>query len=501
MPLTPIDVLIQHLVKKDIKLWEALKSLSDHLLKVGVIKEEQIDPTFVATLSEFILKVNSLQVNLPDFVDGDYISWLVTGPQIKPVITLNFNPTPDLSFGTGAIIGGVISTSLGTGNKSFYGSTSAAPPGLLTKAGILPYAAFAGKVHVNLEAIESAGALSHIGLDKNGMYGSIGTPEGFNTFDLLAAGAYGDLISYLRYVAGDDLRLHTLKIGTVTSSYSSWSAELLGYNNEGILGATLNAVTVSAGATTYIPIYGHSTTTQESSKFVIPLACTISRLWIKTSTNQPGTGALTVTIEKNGVATAVTKVIPLSSVAGIYADLVNSVAFSVGDTINFLLSNAAGTTSAAIDCIMFQYIPTSGSGRIIGGTHPGSIARNAGNISYSMPFSRFADQDTIRAETTKRSIFPRAGTISNLWTYVDIGTPGNAASTMELQLMVNGVNSFPTLTFVAPVGPVGGAKGAGVDGVTVTGTRNVVAGDVFDMRFEVLIATPGIFTSWSAVIE
>lgn len=393
------------------------------------------------------------------------------------------------AFGKGAIIGGILNSSLGS-NAAAYGSTTA--PGVLASTPfIVPHALYAGKLHVNLSATETAGALSFIGFNKNEVYTTEGPLYGFTIPGLSPAGVYGDLVNFLRCERGNNLRFLAERRGAITSTYSAWSCEVRGDNNEGILGVTTNGYSTPLSSTVYLPVFGSSGETMGRSQFVVPLGCTFKNLWIKTGTAQSGTGSLVITVFKNGVATALTKTIAASSAIGIYTDLTNTVTFSAKDTITFQLTNNATAGAATILCIMLTYIPTSGKGRIIGGGSLG-VARNAGKTSYSMPFVGWAGDGSIEPESMKRSIFPRAGVVSDLYAYVDPATPGTAPSSMKLSLVVNGVAVNPTLTFN---GAGAGAIGPG------TGTESVVVKDTFDMGYEVLAATPGLQVSWSAVIE
>lgn len=105
-----------------------------------------------------------------------------------------------------------------------------------------------------------------------------------------------------------------------------------------------SATGLAAATTRYGNVAG--TTAESQNRVPVPVACTISDLYVRTTATMSATASLAVTITKNGVATAVTLVIAGGSVAGTYSSTMTSVAFTAGDGLNLQYTNA-GTTAAA----------------------------------------------------------------------------------------------------------------------------------------------------------
>jgi hypothetical protein len=116
------------------------------------------------------------------------------------------------------------------------------------------------------------------------------------------------------------------------------------------LQAILSSTTIPAATTQYATVGGGSATATENQRQTpIPRATTVRNLYFVTSAAQPGDGALTVTLRKNGVDTAVTLTVAAGAAAGTFSDLTHSVAFAAGDLLSIKLVNASpGTVSAAV---------------------------------------------------------------------------------------------------------------------------------------------------------
>ncbi len=116
-----------------------------------------------------------------------------------------------------------------------------------------------------------------------------------------------------------------------------------------IIGGTGNQ-NAPASTTAYCPIIGTSSfsTTEADRQMVMPYAGTIKNLYISTSSAQPASGTLILTIRKNGIGTSLTKTINASDPAGIYTDLTNSFTFNAGDLVSLQAVNNATGNSAKI---------------------------------------------------------------------------------------------------------------------------------------------------------
>jgi hypothetical protein len=114
--------------------------------------------------------------------------------------------------------------------------------------------------------------------------------------------------------------------------------------------AATSGNTVSANATTYMSQVSNTFNTTESARqMIVPVAGTLKRLYIKTSSAQPGGGALTLTLRKNGADTVVVVTIAASGAAGTYSNTADTVAVAAGDLVSIKAVNADGVNvSAAI---------------------------------------------------------------------------------------------------------------------------------------------------------
>ena len=129
------------------------------------------------------------------------------------------------------------------------------------------------------------------------------------------------------------------------SSATTWSAK--GYD---LSAQCANGITLTNGVTNYVaPFFGNSSNATESNRQIsVKVATTCSRLYIRTSSAQPGTGSLVVTVRKNGADTAITLTITAGGAAGTFTDLVNTVSFAAGDLLSIKIVNNASSTSATI---------------------------------------------------------------------------------------------------------------------------------------------------------
>jgi len=138
-----------------------------------------------------------------------------------------------------------------------------------------------------------------------------------------------------QYLRGD-LSLAT----TPTTSYSIL---------QGVIGAV-----VGASVTRYNSFDAQTMSTTELPRQVaIPFACTLDKFYVTTTTAQPASGTLVVTIRKNSADTALTVTIPISTGAGTnVADTTHSVSFAAGDLLSIsFVNNATGNScTMSVSC-------------------------------------------------------------------------------------------------------------------------------------------------------
>lgn len=117
----------------------------------------------------------------------------------------------------------------------------------------------------------------------------------------------------------------------------------------GILSAVYGGSSLTAGQTTYAAFENIAGSASENlRKLIIPIASTMSKFYTLTNSTQPATGALTFTIRKNSVDSALVITIAAGSGAGTYSNTANSVTFAAGDAMNIKFVNNASSASASV---------------------------------------------------------------------------------------------------------------------------------------------------------
>lgn len=106
-----------------------------------------------------------------------------------------------------------------------------------------------------------------------------------------------------------------------------------------------NATGLAAGVTRYGNVAG--TTAESQVRIPLPVACTISDMYVRTTATMNASASLAVTMFKNGSATALTLTIAGGSAAGIYSNTANSVTYAVGDGWNIEYKNVGSAAAAA----------------------------------------------------------------------------------------------------------------------------------------------------------
>ncbi len=123
---------------------------------------------------------------------------------------------------------------------------------------------------------------------------------------------------------------------------------------------------VNASTTTFGQLTGNNGGFQaETNKFYgISEDCTVERLFISTTTAQPATGNLVVTIrlanggDTSGTNTVLTVTIPAGSPAGVYSDTVNSFTMVAGQKLSLQFANAATSASATVSSTAVSLVGT-----------------------------------------------------------------------------------------------------------------------------------------------
>ena len=101
-------------------------------------------------------------------------------------------------------------------------------------------------------------------------------------------------------------------------------------------------------ATRYHSIAGTIGTSTTTFQIPLPTACNFSNFYFRIAAAQGATGTLVLTLQKNGVDSALTITIAAGSAAGNYTDNTNTVTFAAGDTWQLkIVNNATTSTSMA----------------------------------------------------------------------------------------------------------------------------------------------------------
>jgi hypothetical protein len=110
---------------------------------------------------------------------------------------------------------------------------------------------------------------------------------------------------------------------------------------------TFAGATVALSSTVFGTLTGGTFSGTENARVTImPQACTISRMYFSTSTAQPASGSLVLTLRKNNADTALVITIAAGSGANFFNDTTNSVSFTAGQYASIKFQNNATLISA-----------------------------------------------------------------------------------------------------------------------------------------------------------
>ncbi len=85
---------------------------------------------------------------------------------------------------------------------------------------------------------------------------------------------------------------------------------------------------------------------------LVPMAGTIRNFYFRTSTSQGGVDAMAVTVQINGVDTALTATVGTGVAAGTFSDTTNSATVVAGDHLTLTLNNGGGTSAAVQEVVV-----------------------------------------------------------------------------------------------------------------------------------------------------
>ena len=263
---------------------------------------------------------------------------------------------------------------------------------------------------------------------------------------------------------GEEIRFIQSIFGSSPPIVSGFAASVYGAAVQP-LGVGLTGL-IATGVTTYTNVGAVSEATTEGERgMVAPVDMTFRNLCVRTSTTQPGTGTLTITVRDTGAPTSLAVVIPVSGTAGTYCDTVNTAVYTQADWWSVELVNAAGTNSANVNYIGWEAVSLgSGASAIL--PFPVYDITVASTTEYSAMYA----QDNLNAtETNSLAPISRAGTIGNFFCYVETA----AAADQIITVRVNQGASVLTAT-----------QTGGVPGV-ITGTGSAAIGATDSIGLEI----------------
>ena len=143
--------------------------------------------------------------------------------------------------------------------------------------------------------------------------------------------------------------------GATGSNGTTGATGATGTNSYPMISGNLGGITVGAAVTRYNTFgSGSMVTTENTRQIAVTRACTLANFYVVTSSAQPASGALVITINKNGVATTIIVTIALSGAAGTYSDLTHTASFAAGDLLSISFVNAAATASATLVSVSIE---------------------------------------------------------------------------------------------------------------------------------------------------
>jgi len=252
------------------------------------------------------------------------------------------------------------------------------------------------------------------------------------------------------------------------STVAGYAAELRGSATQPFGASNLSVI--GGGNTEYSQLFNGNTTAPETNAgYAHTTAGTFSNLCVRTTTTQPGTGSLVITLRKNAGDTALVVTVPAGGVAGMYCDFTNSVGIAVGDWGTYQLVNNAATNSAIPEGITMLLTPTAPATAVIPFPNTALTSFAAGADRFIAPYTGGVDTTDI----AQWGPIPRAGTGSSFYCYVAAGFEA-ATNPTVMTVMVNGIASSMTATLGIGVAGVVAGSGSHVfsalDSVTVRGT-------------------------------
>lgn len=123
-----------------------------------------------------------------------------------------------------------------------------------------------------------------------------------------------------------------------------------------IIGQGLANTSVGASLTLFTSPFSGSAfvTTEPEAQFIMPIGGVLKNFYVATSTAQPASGSMTVTLRKNGAGTALAITLAASATSGVASNTTARVTVAAGDLVSVRFLNNATDPSAQVVSFSLQ---------------------------------------------------------------------------------------------------------------------------------------------------
>jgi len=293
------------------------------------------------------------------------------------------------------------------------------------------------------------------GLGGNGVIG-VGTQA--------AAGGYIETVGFQRVNAGDYLYWRAIAGAVTVTAPNGYMAEFVSDTGVAMLGTSYGG-TVPANVTRYLAPFtpfngGWSSNPLEMP---VPFPGTLQNFCLQTNTSQASNGSLVVTVTVAGSNSTLTRTLATSAAAGLYCDITHTVAVTDHQTIGVKFVNGSpNSVSANVTGFSMEYLPTSGTAGIIGGSF---TSGTPSGTQYWGPYTG----DVFATDALAAVTMPRAGTTTDLCVYFSGAVSFGHSFTVEK----NGADTSLVLA---------AASNGGANTQCASGSVSFAQGDSFSLK-------------------
>lgn len=382
----------------------------------------------------------------------------------------------------GGFIGTFINNSTAVSNPLFSTANSTAG------RSVAPFVMYLGGLSVCISAAQNANSI------QSAVYGKRNPAATQDIFDLVhtnilpgsVAGCYSQKTNIFPVNAGEVVLVETAGVGTVQTLLGA-AANIYGTTSQWL--GNYMAVTVAGTTTVYTGPgqgVGLATTTETLAAMPVVYSSTAKNLCVWTTTAQPANNSMDITLFDNGVATALTTTIPLSGAAGLRCDYTHTASLTAGHWFTWEIKNNANTTSANVNEITMELVPSGNATAFINFPRKGDTYVASVN-NYTSAYAFISRSTT---ETAYWAPIPRIGNIVSLSCFVTTA-PTN---TVTVTVQKNGSPTSITGTF---------GSGVSLNVVTSiwTGSVAFAAGDAITLNIATGAVTQPVISACSSEFD